>query len=127
MGLFQNKFYHGIPQAQETEQEPSQQYDDKGNSGARFNEGQHQLSNFSEANKTLEESVKECNKKIIDLEKTLKDLDKKNNQMNQQKYGNKNPNADNRMPNPPVMYCHLCGHNNDTLNVRMNFFNPKTG
>ena len=36
MGLFQNTFHHGVTQAQETLQEPSQQYNDRGNYGAHF-------------------------------------------------------------------------------------------
>ena len=57
---------------------------------AQFNEGQQQITNFSEANKTLKELVEACNNKITALEKTVKALDKKKNQGNNQKYDNKN-------------------------------------
>ena len=48
----------------------------------QFNEGQQQLTYFSEANKTLKKLVQACTNKITDLEKTVKSLDKKNNQGN---------------------------------------------
>ena len=80
-----------------------------------------------QANKTLEELVEACNKKKTALEKKVKELDKKKNQGNQQNYDNKNPSADNRMPKPPVMYCHSCGRTNDPIKVNMNCPNPKPG
>ena len=66
-------------------------------------------------------------KKITVLEKTVKSLDKKKNQGNQQKYDNKNSNTDNITPRPLVMYCHSCVHDNDPLNVITNLPNPNTG
>ena len=51
---------------------------------AQFNEGQQQITNFSEANKTLKELVEACNKEITAFKKTVKSLDKKKNQGNQQ-------------------------------------------
>ena len=93
----------------------------------KFNEGQQKLANSSYSKKTLKELVEACNKKINALDQTVKVLDKKNNQGNQQKYDQNNSNADNRIPKPPVMYCHLCGRSNDPLNVSMNCPNPKPG
>ena len=61
------------------------------------------------------------------MEKTVKALDKKNNQGNQQKYDKKKSNADDKNPKPPVIYCHSFGHTNDPLNLRMNFTNHKHG
>ena len=112
-------------------------YDDGGSYGAhyrqlqkvftKFNEGQQKLANSSYSKKTLKELVEDCNKKINALDQTVKVFDKKNNQGNQQKYDQNNSNADNRIPKPPVMYCHLCGRSNDPLNVSMNCPNPKPG
>ena len=93
----------------------------------QFNEGQKQLANLSKANKTLKELLETCKKKITVLEKIMKELDKKNIQGNQQKYDNKNSNADKRNTKPPVMYYPLCRRTNDSINVRINYPNPKPG
>ena len=64
-------------------------------------------------------------RKPLPWRRWLKALYKKNNQGNQKNYDNTNSNADNRTPKTPVMYCYLCRHTNDPINVRMDFPKPK--
>ena len=93
----------------------------------QFNEDKKKIYKLVEANHTLKYIVEACKKKTTALENTVKALDKKNSQGNYKKYDNKDSNDDNIIPKPPVIYYHSCGCTNDTLNVSMNFTNPKPG
>ena len=139
MGPLQNPFHHCAPQAKEKCKGQVNKTmnikttaliaDELHKVATQFDEGQHQLANFSESKRALKELVHEFKNNITASEKMVKALNKmsnKENHINQQNHDNKNQNAGNRSLKPPIMHCHLCGRTNDTINFIMKCTNTKT-